>query len=276
MSSALVMGGSAVKTKTLAGARGLIEGYSIRFSEPPDVDCEGDYFPEDVDLGLKYLNPECGMPLQVDHGHGELGKMVVTDLSFRRDKRGLFVSGEIDLNDPIRKKLFEWAQSGTVNWSTSSLWQNIRKVKEKFGDKSVNRIVQWYPRESSITARGCDARTEARATLSLKNFRPAVSLTESLQMSVSERLEFERAKTRVHLQNLLDEGGELSPDVIRRFGLLSNSWLQNQAGVYARNQADRSCLCHQSKVAGLESTQQERFQPSERGRRGRMRIPCGW
>lgn len=268
MSTAVLMPGCSVKTKKLAGARAEISGYCVRHTSTDEPDCVGDFFTRDSDLGEKYIK---SLPLMIDHGHGEFGKEILADLTFRRDEKGLFVRGQLDLMNPRHVKVYEVGRAGNWKWSTSSLAQHIERKAIKVGDKTVFFLRRWFAREASLTAAACDAQTSAQA-IPVKHFKP-VPLQNLLAMTPAERFEWEKLKTQTHLQRALDDGIALSEETIRSFGLIGNDWLQTQARLHAGHQADRNCGCHQIKVAGVESMPADRY---ERARRGRMRIPCGW
>lgn len=271
MSIAVLMPGcGTVKTKKLAGSRGEISGYCVRFTTPSEVDCVRDFFDARSELGIQYLK---SLPLMLDHGRGETGQRILGDLSFRKDAKGLHVRGSLDLSDPILAKIFEGAMSGILGWSTSSLSQFIERVAVKVADKeTVYWLKRWHVGEASLTAKACDTRTSAAATLPLKSFKP-VPLADLLEMTPGERFLWEKNRTAAHLQRALDDGAELSPEIRQRFGLLGNDWLRNQAELHSQNPAERNCGCHQTKVAGLESTPANRYELARVARVAGMRIP---
>src|SRR5687768_18422296 len=96
MIGTMITPGAAVKCAKFAGGLGKVSGYLVRHSDENEVDCVLDFFTEHSRLGLEYITK---IPLTLDHGRGELGQRILADLSFRRDRKGLFVSTEFDLNE---------------------------------------------------------------------------------------------------------------------------------------------------------------------------------
>ncbi|CAN5648595.1 hypothetical protein BH20ACI3_BH20ACI3_43240 [soil metagenome] len=160
----LITYGSAIKA---VGSRGF-QGYALLYG---GVDLENETFPPSVDLGL---DGRLTLPALWRHGlDPEIGIRKFAEASFRRDEKGLFVSGEFRRLDQIENDLLSAIHREKLGFSSGSSSHLVRKKQRG----ATVEISHWPIAEVSLTPTPIEPRT---LVLPLKDILREVSLKDLL------------------------------------------------------------------------------------------------
>src|SRR5437773_7999715 len=96
--------------KGLGAGAGRFGAYGVRFSGPDQKDLTGDYFSAATDFGPRNGD---GVPVLIHHGNPiddgleAFADVILPAAKVKRDQSGLFVSTQLDLNDPLHGAIAE-------------------------------------------------------------------------------------------------------------------------------------------------------------------------
>lgn len=139
---------------------GLVGGLAIPFSGPDGADIQGDFFTPRTDFGLDITNK---VRTVFDHGLSAYkGKRFgVAELSI--GEHGVFAKTQLDMDDPIARKVYRLAEDGKLFHSSGSVSRLVDR--KSVGGKS--EVTAWPLIEISLTEHPVDRRNRAAALKAL-------------------------------------------------------------------------------------------------------------
>jgi len=95
---------------------GRVGGYLVRFTNPDDVDLEGEYFDASTDYG-----PAKESATYYNHGmDAKLGRRTLGSGPLKSDDVGVWVEAQLQLRDEYEKAVYQLAKAGKLGWSSGT------------------------------------------------------------------------------------------------------------------------------------------------------------
>jgi hypothetical protein len=136
--------------KSLSPDGDKVGGYLVLFGSPEQRDLTGDYFTEDTNFCLDWIQER---PILYHHGlNPKLGPVSVGVIkSIVPDEIGLWAEGELHKRHRYNAHIKNLIAKGALSWSSGSVQHLVRKAADK-------RIEQWPVVEGSLTPEPAEPR----------------------------------------------------------------------------------------------------------------------
>jgi phage head maturation protease len=197
----LIYKGGPVKSLSGRGP-GWFGGLGIIFSTEDDPDLQKEFFSPRTDVDLYE-----GQRVRTYFRHGVdpvAGRTKLTQATFKRQAKGIWFEGRLDVSNPLHKRIDNLVQRGKLGFSTGSMGHLTHK--EQRGQ--AQEILEWPVGELSLTPTPCEPRTRAVTLKSLFDENEWALGLDEADLDEWERKQAEMA------DNYLDGVRKVRPDYV--------------------------------------------------------------
>ena len=114
---------------------GRVGGYLVRFTNPDDVDLEGEYFDAATDYGTARESAA-----YYNHGmDARIGKRTLGTGALKSDDVGVWIEAQLQLRDEYEKAVYQLARAGKLGWSSGTAAHLVEKERKG----SAVHITRW-------------------------------------------------------------------------------------------------------------------------------------
>lgn len=148
--------------KSIAGKGAIVGGWGMLFTDPDNLDLEGEYFDSATETLLDYYT---NAPLWFEHGadmsYG--GKPIGKRVDAKVYPRGIWVEHELDESHPLYEKTLQKIRAGELAYSSDAVGHYVET-------DAKGRLDNWYAAGWSLTENPAEPALGAVTTTEFKSF----------------------------------------------------------------------------------------------------------